>query len=584
MTGSPSDRLRRLGRRREDLPPPAPKAAPRKIQKKNPNKEPPKLPAQASNASTISNNDPPAAPTSPTVWAKPALPKSRSLRASIKPERVEELLADDPHANMRPRPIGQFPSDMEYKSTRVEKPRPLISEYERKRKQARLDDPLESDEYMAGASPDSIPRPHIPYMTSKSPEPSFEGSAQDSISNAQRDLDAPSKRMKVGRPRESIEIMGSKDKSYEGRSENITPTSLATPISETHDPLSLHINVAHSSISRSSTPFDTTTPIDTPRDTPVIDLPSSQSMATITSTGPLTPAIKAYDYVALFRALPKPTSAGMDDAYIASITEDFEQTIALAQKNKKDPVAISLLYFWWGIGEDEFKLALLDDGNISDDKMTKALQSILYVDRSEATVWFEKFASENTPQPDGRAVVRESSMSSAVTMETRQQARPDMLKSSDVYRGTGGKDLNDLWNAGKINTAPLTRTAKPTRVDSAQYKRQREWNASPTQAEEMRQKRAYLEERMEERLEANQALPEISSLRPEPRGTEIEESFVVEGDDDLTDVLSNSCYSDSDDSDNEQDDWDSQWEFRHRPGSLYVYLDAQSAIGKFMLT
>ncbi|KAJ6164850.1 hypothetical protein N7470_003522 [Penicillium chermesinum] len=439
---------------------------------------------------------------------------------------------------MRPRPIGQFPSDLEYRSVRIVKPRSAISDIERKRKRAELDDPLDSEEYHIGMPLDAA-NLDIPYLVgSNTPAPSSE----DSVHSA-----SMAKRVKTGSLHESVR--GSKEKSNEGKSGKLSH-SLATPISE----------------GRSPTPFDTT-PLDTPRVTPMVEsqeeIPASQPVASMPSAGTLA-ASKGVDYVAWFQSLPKPTSG--NEADVAALSELVEHTIASAQKSKKDRVAISLLYYWWSIGDDEFKLALFEGGHPSDEKMTKALHSVLYVNASKAQAWFEKYVSENTSQPDGHTV-RESSLTSSVT-ESRQPVRAESLKLSEVYNGTGGKELTDLFNAGKINTAPLPRPKKPTRADSAQYKRQREWNDDPTREEGIRQKRVRLEERLADRLEASSIPPPISSVRPEPRGTEIEESPMLGGEDDGLDSLSNSCYSGDDSGDEmEVDREPSGWGTQHHPRS-----------------
>ncbi|KAJ5239217.1 hypothetical protein N7468_003836 [Penicillium chermesinum] len=322
---------------------------------------------------------------------------------------------------MRPRPIGQFPSDLEYRSVRIVKPRSAISDIERKRKRAELDDPLDSEEYHIGMPLDAA-NLDIPYLVgSNTPAPSSE----DSVHSA-----SMAKRVKTGSLHESVR--GSKEKSNEGKSGKLSH-SLATPISE----------------GRSPTPFDTT-PLDTPRVTPMVEsqeeIPASQPVASMPSAGTLA-ASKGVDYVAWFQSLPKPTSG--NEADVAALSELVEHTIASAQKSKKDRVAISLLYYWWSIA------CTLRRRPPSDEKMTKALHSVLYVNASKAQAWFEKYVSENTSQPDGHTV-RESSLTSSVT-ESRQPVRAESLKLSEVYNGTGGKELTDLFNAGKINTAPLPR-------------------------------------------------------------------------------------------------------------------------------
>lgn len=569
---------------REDLPPPAPRASSRKVQKNNPQSQ-----EQTSSAQPLpKSDDDPISPKSSittrsqTEWAKPAIP-SRSTRAAAHSERVDATETEAAHvayADMRSRPIGQFPSDLEYKSTRVEKPRQLISQCERSRKQAKLDDPLESDEYMDGKPLEDLPSPQDLHISKNS---HAEGSALSGISDGRQATRTPLKHVNTGSHQEATEIAGSKEQTHDDKRGDLASISLATPISETHDPLSLPVNASRS-VSRSSTPFDATTPADTPRETPMLDtLPTSQSLATV--SGAATPVTKSYDYVALFRTLPKPTCAAKDGTDINTISEFVEQTIASAQKDGKDQVAISLLHFWQSIGEDEFKLALLEDGNLSDDRMTTALEHLLYINSSEAKMWFEKFVLENTPQPYGNMPARESSISSAVTVETRHKPRSDMFKSSEVYKGTGGKELNDMFSAGKINTAPLCRTSKPSRVDNAQFKRHREWDSNPSHEEEVRQKRARLEELAEEHSGSGKALSQVSSIRPDPRGTEIEESFMVDVHDDSIDLMSNSCYSeDMDDSDGDDEDWNFSWEPRHRSGSLYVLIQRPVVRTEFRLT
>jgi hypothetical protein len=304
-------------------------------------------------------------------------------------------------------------------------------------------------------------------------------------------------------------------------------SSLATPVSE-----AIGLQTTQTSLSPVETPVDT--PADELSTDPVLTAPDTllpdtlhtaldaeekplQSEDSPLITTPLevmdtmaseTEKPAAGDLIAVLNSLPVPQSSKYD---VAQLKQVIASSISYACEAGKDEAAMTLLHYWSDISDDNFKLSLIYNMGVKevDYNLEMALKTILRHSLEDALGWYKAYISKRPVALDRRDSGSDSSLSSAQSLEEPQG---QTFKVADIYRDTSGPRLEDLFNTGKSNTAPLKRPKKPCRVNENSFKRRREWESDPSLDQTLRAKRARLLKSTEP--EAEEAIVSLSSLRP----------------------------------------------------------------------
>lgn len=214
------------------------------------------------------------------------------------------------------------------------------------------------------------------------------------------------------------------------------------------------------------------------------------------------------DLVAVLNSLPLPQSSKFD---VAQLKQIIASSISYACEAGNDQVAMSLLHYWSGISDDDFKLSLIYNMGLKevDQNQEMALKTMLRQSMEDASEWYKAYLSNRPVALDRRNSGSDSSLSSAQSLEEPQG---QTFKVADIYRDTSGPRLEDLFNTGKSNTAPLKRPKKPCRVNENSFKRRREWESDPSLDQTLREKRARLLKDTEP--EPEEVMVSLSSLRP----------------------------------------------------------------------
>ncbi|KAJ5900692.1 uncharacterized protein N7473_004762 [Penicillium subrubescens] len=197
------------------------------------------------------------------------------------------------------------------------------------------------------------------------------------------------------------------------------------------------------------------------------------------------------DLIAVLSSLPVPQSNKYD---VAQLKQVVATSISYACEAGNDEVAMSLLHYWSGISDDDFKLSLIYNMGLKeiDHILEAVLKTMLRQSMEDASEW-QRLQPLVCPVPGG-----------APGGQT--------FKVADIYRDTSGPRLEDLFNTGKSNTAPLKRPKKPCPVNEKSFKRRREWESDPSLDQTLRAKRARLLRDTEP--EPEEAMVSLSSLRP----------------------------------------------------------------------
>jgi hypothetical protein len=173
---------------------------------------------------------------------------------------------------------------------------------------------------------------------------------------------------------------------------------------------------------------------------------------------------------------------------------------------------MSLLHYWSGISDDDFKLSLIYNMGLKevDHILEAVLKTMLRQSMEDASEWYQAYVASCPVALHRRNSGSDSSLSSAQSLEEPQGGQT--FKVADIYRDTSGPRLEDLFNTGKSNTAPLKRPKKPCPVNEKSFKRRREWESDPSLDQTLRAKRARLLRNTEP--EPEEAMVSLSSLRP----------------------------------------------------------------------
>ncbi|KAJ5677962.1 uncharacterized protein N7477_003595 [Penicillium maclennaniae] len=297
-------------------------------------------------------------------------------------------------------------------------------------------------------------------------------------------------------------------------------TNLATPVSET-----LEKSTVHPSFSPAESPLDTPvdelltdsviTHLNAPgADTPLHQPQSPPATAVTDGRAPKKRTAVTRDFVAMLKSLPDPKSRRYD---VQQLKRVVELAISHSAKRGEDEVALSLVYYWSGISNDDFKLSLIHNigRDDADHSLQLALKTMLRHSIDDASKWYGSLSADRA-----RALTHENSeseLSSAQSFEAEPTGRTP-FKTADIYRDTSGPKLEEAFVSGKTNTAPLKRPKKPCPINETSFKRRREWEADPTLGENLQKKRARFSQTMP--AENDEAAPKSSSLRPK-RGEEI---------------------------------------------------------------
>lgn len=215
------------------------------------------------------------------------------------------------------------------------------------------------------------------------------------------------------------------------------------------------------------------------------------------------------DFIAVLNSLPVPQSNKYDAAQLKQV---IATSISYACEAGNDEVAMSLLHYWSGISDDDFKLSLIYNMGLKevDHILEAVLKTMLRQSMEDASEWYQAYVASCPVALHRRNSGSDSSLSSAQSLEEPQGGQT--FKVADIYRDTSGPRLEDLFNTGKSNTAPLKRPKKPCPVNEKSFKRRREWESDPSLDQTLRAKRARLLRNTEP--EPEEAMVSLSSLRP----------------------------------------------------------------------
>ncbi|EPS32853.1 hypothetical protein PDE_07814 [Penicillium oxalicum 114-2] len=312
----------------------------------------------------------------------------------------------------------------------------------------------------------------------------------------------------------------------EGEADELPASSLEMPVFEVTRP---HIG------GNSLSPIET--PVATPGDDlssdlplpapgtllsgPIAEVTSSHQAAATSLTGDMDtemmPALVPRpdgpvfrDFLAVLESLPAPTSDYYD---VAQLKQVMTSSIAHSSEAGQDEIAMTLLHFWSGIAGDDFKLSLVHNLGLKevDPDLELALKTTLCRSTHEASEWYKAYVAKLPAATTQRGPGSDSGLSSAQSVEADRGGQT--FKAADIYRDTSGPRLEDLFNAGRTNTAPLKRPKKPCPVNEKSFKRRREWESDPSLDQTLREKRA----RLMEHTAPDPALvkPDWSSIRPQ---------------------------------------------------------------------
>ncbi|KAJ5709792.1 hypothetical protein N7493_010083 [Penicillium malachiteum] len=318
--------------------------------------------------------------------------------------------------------------------------------------------------------------------------------------------------------------------------------NVVTPTSESFDSLLIPPPFNQPSLSPLETPVGTpadelmTDPIldasnshnTAPTNTPLNQAPQSPPSTSVAAAAmarkaKATPAA-GRDYIALLNYLPLPVSETFD---VPQLKKILEKALTECMKVKDDEVALSLVYFWSQLNNDEFKLSLLRNLGQpeSDHTLRLALRSMIRTSSEEAAAWYDKFILDHAKAPlldEYDDSDSETTLSSARSLAT---ASGKPFKMSEVYRDVSGPKLIEAFATGKTNTAPIKRAKKPCPANESPFKRRREWESDPTMEEKVRHKRARFAENVYHDRDTPVA---TSSVRPQLEEVPIPQPDIVE--------------------------------------------------------
>ncbi|KAJ6021132.1 hypothetical protein N7540_006636 [Penicillium herquei] len=318
--------------------------------------------------------------------------------------------------------------------------------------------------------------------------------------------------------------------------------NLVTPISESFDSLLIPPPFNQPSLSPLETPVGTPadelmsdpilaasdTHITAPTDTPLNQAPQSPPTTSVAAAAMArktkATAAAGRDYISLLNYLPMPVSETFD---VPELKKILERALTACMKNKDDEVALSLVYFWSQLNNDEFKLSLLRNLGQpdSDHNLQLALRTMIRTSSEEAAAWYDKFIINHAKAPlldDYDDSDSETTLSSARSMATGS-GKP--FKMSEIYRDVSGPKLIEAFATGKTNTAPIKRAKKPCPANEGPFKRRREWEADPTMEEKVRSKRARFAKEVHHEQDTTVA---TSSVRPQLEEVSIPQPDIVE--------------------------------------------------------
>lgn len=489
-------------------PQPAEPATPKrnKLQKKNP---------RQTHAESTAEGDAPvietdAQPLEQTEWVEPPCSRARPTWAN-----PDSYFTPQENALLNTmRPIGQYPTVGDYKSVGLTPP--TKSTIKRAFKLTVRATGEVSDAIITGS-----PTPITPVA---------EDGAVSDDAQMKADEGALSGVEKLMALKGSVEAAVGKDSVKDVEVSDIQDSSLATPISE-----AIGLQTANPSLSPVQTPVDT--PVDETSTDPALTTPKPH-LLTAPKTHLLTAPDKNSllqpespfttnvldvmdtmaseiekpldrDLIAILNSLPAPHSNKYD---VAQLKQVVATAISHAREAGNDEVAVSLLHYWSSISDDNFKLSMIYNMGVkvTDHNLELALKTMLHHSMDDASEWFKAYIATRPAALNRQDSGSDSSLSSAQSLEMEPLGQT--FKVSDIYRDTSGPRLEDLFNSGKSNTAPLKRPRKPCRVNENSFKRRREWEADPSLDQTLQAKRARLLKDTEP--DPEETMPEVSSLRP----------------------------------------------------------------------
>ncbi|KAJ5488662.1 hypothetical protein N7539_003552 [Penicillium diatomitis] len=218
----------------------------------------------------------------------------------------------------------------------------------------------------------------------------------------------------------------------------------------------------------------------------------------------------ARDFLAILESLPAPTSDHYD---VAQLKQVLASSITQAREAGQDEIAVDLLYYWSGTAGDDFRLSLIHNLGLKevDADLLLAFKTLMRRSNEEAFEWYRAHLASHAASMTQQGPGSDSGRSSAQPAEADRAAQA--YKTADIYRDTSGPRLEDLFNAGKTNTAPLKRPKKPCPVNEKSFKRRREWECDPSLEQTLRLKRARLMKNSTP--DPSQVRAERSSIRPQ---------------------------------------------------------------------
>ncbi|KAJ5710208.1 hypothetical protein N7493_009800 [Penicillium malachiteum] len=198
-------------------------------------------------------------------------------------------------------------------------------------------------------------------------------------------------------------------------------------------------------------------------------------------------------------------------------------------KVKDDEVALSSVYFWSQLNNDEFKLSLLRNLGQpeSDHTLRLALRSMIRTSSEEAaaqatnsySITRKRHSLMNTMIPTVR---RPCLQRDPWLLHLASLSRcPKFIETSPVQSFL----VEAFFATGKTNTAPIKRAKKPCPANESPFKRRREWESDPT----MEEKKGYKRARFAENVYHDRDTPvATSSVRPQLEEVPIPQPDIVE--------------------------------------------------------
>ncbi|KAJ5760611.1 hypothetical protein N7520_007767, partial [Penicillium odoratum] len=458
-----------------------------------------------------------------TAWEDPPVARARPTEAD-----ADSTKDKNPIYTMKP--IGQYPSPAEYKSVGLKPPPKHV------RKVARwVADTDEEDE---------------DFMTDTPITPTAEDTMVSGVSRVDKRDDRFSGGVNPVALKSSIEKIVGRDLGVNANGVNdevngdADKTNLATPVSESFDLHLLPPSTTHPSLSPAETPVQTPDEITTDPILPVSDsllsapdpvTPLNQTQSppatTIADASMASEAIKStgLNLVALLNSVEQPTSDVFD---VPQLKKVITTAVSHSKEIGDEEVALSLVYFWSDVKDDEFKMALIHNIGVepANPILELALRTTLRHSVTEARQWYQDINANSAVRAKCHSNY-ESDSGSSLSSAKSVVAEPgkSSFKVSDIYRDTSGPKLEESFVNGKTNTAPYKRPKKPVRVHENSFKRRYEWENDPTMSEIIRTKRARFAK--DAPSEEVPAMP--SSIRPDLPGSEIQSVNPVEEDIDV---------------------------------------------------